>query len=170
MTHGFDAHRVFISAPGDLEPDREACYGVVAEVNERLAMPANILLVTVGLRDNEQISGSRAIISDNVRWSTWFIQVFEDDWGPRDLFRKLFFLASDCREDSTMPMRDIVVCLKDAPREADPQILAFRKELEELQNIRLLRYSDVDELKTKLTEVCSEWARTMIDTAAVAGS
>jgi hypothetical protein len=68
-----------------------------------------------------------------------------------------------------MPMRDIVVCLKDAPRETDPQILAFRKELEGFERVRILRYSAVDELKAKLTEVCSEWARAMIDAATVAG-
>jgi len=93
-----------------------------------------------------------------VRWSSFFIQLFQDDWGPRDLFRKLFFLAVECREDDAMPMRDLVLCLKDAPNETHAEILAFRRELEELENVRTVRYSTVAELKTQLTAVCTEWA------------
>src|ERR1039457_1415940 len=51
---------------------------------------------------------------------------------PREnLFRKMFYLAIECRDDATLPMQDVVVFLKAAPRETDPEILAFRKELEE---------------------------------------
>jgi hypothetical protein len=163
MPHGFDSFRVFVSAPGDLERDRETCYEAIAETNESTAMPAKVLLVSVGLRDNEQITGSRSITSDNVRWSTFFIQIFQDDWGPRDLFRKLFLLAMECRDDAAMPMRDVMVCLKDAPQETNPEILAFRKELENHQELRILRYSGVDELRTQLKDVCDGWARELID-------
>jgi hypothetical protein len=159
MPHGFDSYRVFISAPGDLEPDRQACHDAIARVNETTAMPAKVLLVSVGLRENGQIEGSRAIVSDNVRWSAFFIQLFQDDWGPRDLFRKLFLLAVECRDDASMPMRDVVVCLKDAPHETNPEILAFRRELEERSDLRVLRYGSLDELKAQLAEVCEGWAR-----------
>jgi hypothetical protein len=168
MVHGFDDYRVFISAPGDLDPDRQACYDAVSKTNEATAMPAKVLLVSVGLRDNDQISGSRAIASDNVRWSSYFIQIFEDDWGPRDLFRKLFLLAAECRDDASMPMRDLVVALKNAPHETNAEILAFRKELEERTDMRVFCYSTVDELCAQMTEVCNGWARTVIDAQATA--
>jgi hypothetical protein len=168
MPHGFEAYRVFISAPGDLERDRQACHDAIAEANESTAMPAKVLLVEVGLRDNEQISGHRSIVSDNVRWSTYFIQLFEDDWGPRDLFRKLFLLAVECRDDPAMPMRDVVVCLKDAPRETNPEILAFRKELEEIPNDRVFRYGSIDLLKEHLRGICEGWARDAIELAKTA--
>jgi endo-1,4-beta-D-glucanase Y len=158
MPHGFDMYRIFVSAPGDLERDRETCHDAIAQANETTAMPAKVLLVTVGLRDNDQISGSRAIVSDNVRWSAFFIQIFEDDWGPRDLFRKLFLLAVECRDDATMPMREVVVYLKDAPNEPNPEILAFRKELEDRQDLRVFRYRQADELRGQLAYVCNEWA------------
>jgi hypothetical protein len=166
MAHEFSMYRVFVSAPGDLEADREACHDVIAQVNEAIAMPAKILLVTLGLRDNDQISGSRSIVSDNVRWSAFFIQIFEDDWGPRDLFRKLFLLAVECRDDPSMPMREVVVCLKDAPNETDPEILAFRKELEDRQDIKVLRHRSADELRDQLADVCNEWARALIGSGA----
>ncbi len=163
MPHGFETYRVFISAPGDLEPDRQVCNDALAAVNETTAMPAKVLLVAIGLRENEQILSSRGIVSDNVRWSTFFLQLFQDDWGPRDLFRKLFLLAIECRDDAAMPMREVVVCLKDAPHETNAEILAFRRELDELQNLRVLRYSTLDELNSQLTAVCNEWALAMID-------
>jgi hypothetical protein len=171
MPHGFDAYRVFISAPGDLERDRQACHEAVAQVNETTAMPAKILLVEVGLRENDQITGNRGIVSDNVRWSSYFIQLFQDDWGPRDLFRKLFLLAAECRDDATMPMREVVVCLKDAPGETNTEILEFRRDLEERQDVRLFRYSSIDALREHLTGVCNGWARNLIEAtkAAAAG-
>jgi hypothetical protein len=165
MPHGFDAYRVFISAPGDLERDRLACHQAIAQTNEATAMPAKILLVEIALRENGQIAGNRSIVSDNVRWSSYFIQLFEDDWGPRDLFRKLFLLAVECRDDATMPMREVVICLKDAPGETNPEILAFRKELEERQDVRLFRYSSVDRLGEHLTEVCDNWARDLMQSS-----
>jgi len=172
MPHGFDAYRVFISAPGDLDRDRQACHDAIAQANETTAMPAKVLLVEVGLRENDQISGHRSIVSDNVRWSTYFVQLFEDDWGPRDLFRKLYLLALECRDDASQPMRDVVVCLKDAPRETNEDILAFRKELEESPGVRVFRYSSVDALREHLTEVSNGWARDLIEAtkAAAAGS
>jgi len=163
MPHGFDTYRVFISTPGDLELDRQACHDVLAEVNETTAMPAKILLVSVGLREDDQIVSHRSIVSDNVRWSTYFIQIFHDDWGPRDLFRKLFLLAAECRDDAAMPMRDVVICLKDAPHETNPEILAFRRDLEESQDLRIFHYTDVDELRAQLTGVCEGWARSLIE-------
>jgi hypothetical protein len=167
MPHGFDAYRVFISAPGDLELDRQAGYDAVAQANEATAMPAKILLVSIGLRENEQISGNRSIVSDNVRWSSYFIQIFQDDWGPRDLFRKVFMLAIECRDDAAMPMRDVVICLKQAPHESNPEILAFRKELEERTDLRVFHYGSVEELKAQLTTICNGWAQELIDSGMV---
>ena len=162
MPHGFDSYRVFISAPGDLEADRQAAYDAVALANESVAMPAKILLTSIGLRDNEQIVSFRSAVSDNVRWSTFFIQIFQDDWGPRDLFRKLFLLSLECHNDASMAMRDVVLCLKDAPQEKNPEILAFRKELEEQPGVRLIRYSRPGELLKQLQAVCEEWAQSLI--------
>jgi hypothetical protein len=159
MAHGFDDYRVFISAPGDLEADRGACHEAISKVNEAVAMPAKILLVSLGLRDNDQITGNRGIVSDNVRWSSYFIQLFQDDWGPRDLFRKLFLLAIECRDDPGMPMRDVVACLKEAPHETSTEILAFRKEFEGLKGVRVFRYEKPEQMRDFLEGVCAEWTR-----------
>lgn len=157
MVHGFDMYRVFISTPGDLGREQSACRAAISEVNEKSAMPQKILLVSVGLVHDEQIIGYRTSVADNIRECAYFIQVFEDDWGPKDLFRKMFFLATECREDSSLPMRDIIVCLKNAPRETDPEILAFREELEETPGVKLFHFDKSETLKTQLLEVCGRW-------------
>src|SRR5260370_29862766 len=159
MTHGFDMYRVFISTPGDLQREQETCRAAISEVNEKEAMPRKILLVSVGLREDGQIEGFRSAVSENVRQCTYYIQVFQDDWGPKSLFRKMFFLAAECRDDASLPMRGAIVCLKDAPRESDPEILAFRKELEEQPNIRIFHFDNLESLAAQLRKVCGEWGR-----------
>jgi len=157
IVHGFDMHRVFLSAPGDLDREREECRAAIAAVNKDHAMPSKILLVSVGLVRDDQIVGFRSAVSQNIRESAYFIQVFEDDWGPKNLFRKAFLLATECRDDPSLPMREVVVCLKTAPRETDPEILAFRKELEERTDMRVLHFDTPESLGTQLMEICAGW-------------
>jgi len=162
MAHGFDSYRVFISAPGDLDADRQAAYDAVSRINESVAMPAKILLTSVGLRENGQIETFRSAVSDNVRWSTFFVQIFQDDWGPRDLFRKLFLLALESRDDASKPMRSVVICLKDAPHETNPEILAFRKELEQHSGVQIFRYAGTQQLGEHIERICNGWAQELI--------
>jgi hypothetical protein len=159
LQHGFDMHRVFLSAPGDLEREREACRGVISEVNAAEAMPLKILLVTVGLTSDDQIVGFRSAVSDNIRQCAYFVQVFDDDWGPKNLFRKMFYLATECRDDPALPLQEVVVLLKAAPRETDPEILAFRKELEEQPGVRVFHFDQLESLKTQFEQVASPWVR-----------
>jgi hypothetical protein len=159
IQHGFDMYRVYLSTPGDLLREQDACRAAISEVNANQAMPLKILLVSVGLREDGQIVGFRAAVSENVRECTYFIQVFEDDWGPGNLYRKLLHLAAECRDDSNLPMREVIVCLKGAPHETDPAILAFRKELEDRQDMRMLRFENAENLKLQLMDVCGEWVQ-----------
>ena len=39
LKHGFDMHQVFLSAPGDLEKERDACRIAINDVNAAEAMP-----------------------------------------------------------------------------------------------------------------------------------
>jgi hypothetical protein len=59
-------------------------------------------------------------------------------------------------------MRDLAVFLKDAPGEANAQILAFRKELEEQDKVPVHRYGTVEELRQKLDVVLKDWADTLL--------
>ncbi|MGB6941513.1 MAG: hypothetical protein WBE37_03805 [Bryobacteraceae bacterium] len=162
IKHGFDMYHVFLSAPGDLEKERDACRNAISEVNASEAMPSKILLVTVGLTSDSHIVDFRSAVTENIRQCAYFIQVFEDDWGPKNLFRKMFYLAADCRDDAAFPMRDVVVFLKAAPRETDPEILAFRKELEERQDVRVFHFDKPESLKSEIAGLCSAWVHAII--------
>jgi hypothetical protein len=81
----------FISAPGDLDRERDACRGAISDVNASDAMPLKILLVSVGLMQDDSIVGFRAAVADNIRQYSYFIQVFQDDWGPRTCFGECSF-------------------------------------------------------------------------------
>jgi hypothetical protein len=163
LKHGFDMHRVFLSAPGDLERERDACRSAISEVNATEAMPSKILLVTVGLPSDEQIVGFRSAVADNIRQSAFYVQVFEDDWGPKNLFRKMFYLAIQCRDDAALPMQEVVVFLKAAPRETDPEILAFRKELQEFPGVRVFHFDKIENLETQLRQVSGEWVHQIVE-------
>jgi hypothetical protein len=163
LKHGFDMHRVFLSAPGDLEKERDTCRSAISDVNASAAMPSKILLVTVGLTGDDQIVGFRSAVAENIRQCAYFIQVFEDDWGPKNLFRKMFYLATECRGDPALPMHDVVVFLKAAPRETDPEILEFRKELEQRQDVRVFHFDHPESLQSQLHQVSSAWVRSIID-------
>jgi hypothetical protein len=169
LKHGFDMQQVFLSAPGDLVRERDACRSVISDVNEREAMPSKILLVTVGLTNDALIVDYRSAVAENVRASAYFIQIFEDDWGPKNLFRKMFHLAIDCRGDAAMPMREVVVFLKAARHETDPEILALRKELEERQDARVFSFENAESLEQQVAAVCGEWVRAIRPAASAAG-
>ncbi len=154
-------YRVYLSTPGDLSREQDACRDALSDVNSSHAMPLKILLVTVCLREDGQIVGFRSAVSENVRQCSYFVQVFEDDWGPSHLHRKLLYLAAECRDDPSLPMREVIVCFKDAPEETDPAILAFRTELEDRKDMRLLRFQKPDDLKTQLLDIFSGWVRSI---------
>lgn len=164
LKHGFDMHQVFLSAPGDLEKERDASRAAISDVNAAEAMPSKILLITVGLTSDEQIVGFRSAVADNIRQSAYFVQVFEDDWGPKNLFRKMFYLATECRDDAALPMQEVVVFLKAAPRETDPEILAFRKELQEQPGVRVFHFDKIENLKAQLRQVSGEWVHQIVET------
>lgn len=79
-------------------------------------------------------------MAENIRQCAYFGQVFEDDGGPKNLFRKMFYLAAECRDDPALPMHEVVVFLKAAPRETAPEILAFRRELEEQAGVPVFHF------------------------------
>jgi len=58
------------------------------------------------------------------------------------------------------------VAIKDAPNETSAEILAFRKELEERTDLRVIRYKTVNELREQMIEVCNGWARAVIEATA----
>ncbi len=156
-------HNVFLSAPGDLEKERAICRSAITEVNANEAMLSKILLVTVGLTSDAHIVDFRSAVAENIRQSAYFIQVFEDDWGPKNLFRKMFYLAADCRDDPALALQEVGVFLKAATRETESETLALRAELEQRQDVRVVHFDKPDGLNAKLMEICRDWVRKILE-------
>ena len=117
------------------------------------------------------IENFRSAVSDNVRQCGYFVQIFEDSWGPKNLARKMFHLACDSRSDDTLPMKEVAVFLKDAPRETDPEILAFRKEIVDLSDVNVYYFKTSEEMRAQLRQVAEGWlGRILADPAAGASS
>lgn len=157
LKHGFDMQNIFLSAPGDLEAERDTCRNAISEVNGREAMALKILFVALGLTHDSLIVDYRSAVAENIRQCVYFIQIFEDEWGPKNLFRKMFHLALECRDDPAFPMREVVVFLKAAPRETDPEIITFRKELEDLKDVRVFPFDKLANLQEQVEAVCNAW-------------
>ena len=63
------------------------------------------------------------------------------------------------------PCRKLVVFLKAAPRETDPEILAFRKELEEQPGVPVFHFEKIESLKTEFGQVAGAWVRQIAEAA-----
>ena len=67
LKHGFEMYNVFLSAPGDLEKERDVCRAAISEANASAAMPAKILLVTLGLTHDGHVVDYRSAVTENIR-------------------------------------------------------------------------------------------------------
>jgi hypothetical protein len=162
IKHGFDMHQVFLSAPGDLEKERDTCRGAISEVNASDAMPAKILLVTVGLTSDGQIVDFRSAVAENVRQSAYYVQIFEDDWGPKNLFRKMFYLAIDCRDDPAFPMQEVAVFLKERSARNRSRNSGVSQRTRTAPGYARVSFRETERLKAQLIELSSEWVGSVL--------
>ena len=138
MPHGFDMYRVFISAPGDRALSaRPATMRSPRRTKPRPCPPRSCSSTSAYGRTNT------CRISLHCLGQRPLVRVLHSDIrrgrGSRVTIRKLFHLAVECRDDASLPMREVVVCLKDSPHETDRQILEFRRKLEDRRDVRLVR-------------------------------
>ena len=159
-------HRVFCASPGDLEEERQAFYEVMADLNEKEAMPHGILFVSVSLPATTiDKRPYQAAISENVRACRYYIQLLEDTWGPPERnFERDYTLATKCIVDPALPMQDVAVLFKRplVAHQVDPRVSEFRQELETKTSPCYHDFDDLDDFKTKLRAQLSEWLKTVI--------
>jgi hypothetical protein len=159
-------HRVFCAAAGDLEPERQAFYDVMAELNEAEAMPRDILFVAVSIpMETFDTRPFQAAISENIRACRYFIQVLEDSWGPPEKnFERDYALASQCAADPEMKMEGVAVFFKKplVPHQVDPRVVEFKQHLAAGNGPPPQDFADLKEYKLKLRAQLSEWLGTVI--------
>lgn len=84
---------------------------MLAEFNESDAMARGVLFAPVSLPPN--MADKRAFqpaVNQNIRESSFYIQVRDDDWGPAERnFEADYKLALACVDDPASPMRQAVL-------------------------------------------------------------
>jgi hypothetical protein len=129
----FRLQYVFFAAPFDGEEEFKAFHQALGAFNEEEAMPHGCLFASLviapALADKRPFDGS---INENIRMSSYYLQVIEDSWGPpqRD-FERDWAMAQRALADPALPMRETVVLFKAPllPHKVDPAIVELKNNL-----------------------------------------
>jgi ribosomal protein S18 acetylase RimI-like enzyme len=142
---------VFCATPGDLEDERDAFYRAATKVNETVGIGLSLLFAplsivpTVGDKTRFQKA-----VDENIRICSYYILALNDTWGPPHLnFEEDYRLALACRDDASLPMREVAVLLKNPP--------AGRKLLGD-DRARCIDYADVAGFESIVRDLLTEWA------------
>jgi ribosomal protein S18 acetylase RimI-like enzyme len=147
------AHRflnTFCAAPGDLEAEREAFYRAVAQVNENAGIGLHLLFaplsIVPAITDKTKF---QAAVDENIRLCSYYILALDDTWGPPlKNFEQDYRLALECRDDASLPMKEVAVLLKNPA--------AGRALLGE-DRARCIEYADVAGFESIVRDLLSEW-------------
>jgi Domain of unknown function (DUF4062) len=152
-------HRIFCATPGDLEEEREAFYSVVAEFNEKAAMPRGILFVSLSIVPN--VGDKRAFqsaVSDNIRTCRYYIQVLEDTWGsPEKNFERDHALAVRCAADLDKPMQEVAVLFKKPllPQQVEPSVNELKSSMSAVE------FETTEQYRRHLFDLLAKWLETV---------
>jgi len=150
---------VFLGAPEGLELERRAFHEAVGESNQAEGLPRGTLFVP--LFTSRKIHEQEAIDS-NIQTSTYYLLALDDNWGPpgRSFEHDLHF-ALACREDPTLPMREVVVLVKKqaGDRPLDPGLSAFRNRAPGPSDPRRIEFDSPQQFKTIVNELFRGWLR-----------
>jgi hypothetical protein len=119
--------RVFCATSWELEKERRAFHTILADVNEKHAMPAGFLYVPVSLANIRDKRPIQYTIDQNIEDATHYILALDADWGPLERnFERDYYFALECRADAARPMRNVEFLLRARPDGTPP---AFTAEL-----------------------------------------
>lgn len=158
-------HRIFCAAPGDLGAELKAFYKVVAEVNDREAMPRGILLVAVALPPHTfDKRPFQQAITDNVLACRYYIQILEDTWGPPEMnFEREYAVALKSVQDPNLPMQDVALLFKKPllPHQVEPGVTELKQRLDAANGNAHWEFADLEEFERKLYAQVSAWLQTI---------
>jgi hypothetical protein len=160
-------HNLFCRLSGTLHREREAFYQAVGECNEKEGMARGTLFTPLSIGDYSP--ERRAAVDSNISVSEFFLLVVEDIWEVSvQTFLHDYRLARKCYADANLPMREIAVFVKTTPPDEEAGDLAqFRAGLASAGDIRCYEFGGVEEFRTLLTPLLSQWLAA--ETAKAAG-
>jgi len=109
-------HRVFCATPWELEAERHGFYDAVGQFNDAEGLRAETLYVPVSLANIHDKRPYQYTIDENIRACRHYILALSEDWGPPECnFERDYRLAAECRDNPSLPMREIRVLLRNRP-------------------------------------------------------
>jgi len=186
VTLDLRAYRVFLSSPTGLEPERDAFYRTIQEVNESEAEARKRSFLPVGW-DREPAGWGepqKSHFNPRLRLCDYLIMILADRWGTptgnsEDGFssgtEEEYNVARECLLGDN-PMRDIIVLFKAVPERQliDPgpqlsQVLAFKAALEQEKSLYFSTFDSEAELTRILRRILFRWLRDDDDDSLVLG-
>lgn len=158
----YEFHRIFCGAPLEVEPEREAFYAAMTDVNENEAMKQGILLVSLSLVPNvASLAAFQGAIDENIRSCRHYIQILGDTWGPpMRSFEGSFELARRCAADPALPMREVALMWK----ASDQPLQGKLKKLKEDPpgGVRIFEFEDTGSFQKQVRDLLIEWLRGLL--------
>jgi hypothetical protein len=164
----YEMHRVFVATPLELEDERLAMHEIIAGFNQDVAMPRNVLFVTVSLPQNlVDKRVYQAAVLDNIRNARFYLQFLEDSWGPptrnfeRDFVMAQKYAAAGshaCRHTALLFKRPVL------PHRVDPDILGLKQSLGD----SLVEFDGSATLKALVQPLFWKWLLELVPAAAQA--
>lgn len=168
-------YRVFIASPGGLESERKIFRDILTSHNESDAIERGCHFQSIGWEITLGGTGRpQAKINEDLKTCDLFVLVLWDRWGSPTGSDKgytsgtheEYMVALECLNDSTLPMRDMVVFFKavDSRRMSDPgpqlsDVLDFKKSLEKERKLLFETFDTSEAFGEKLRRHVAKWTR-----------
>lgn len=177
MPQEIQAYRVFIASPGGLDAEREAFRRTLAEHNDADALERGCMFLPIGWEMTlPGVGRPQKLINEDVRRCDYFVLVLGDRWGSLPDSKKTaryssgteeeYHIALECYDDTSQPMRQIVVFFKAPPvgQVGDPgpqlkKVLDFKKELESNKQLLFATFDELSGFEQRLRKHLAQWVR-----------
>jgi tetratricopeptide (TPR) repeat protein len=168
--------KIFIASPRNLDKERMLFSEAIDEYNRNEAVDRGVLFKAVAWEETLGAQGRpQDIINEELRQCDFFILILHDWWGsnPKDKKSKYtsgseeeFHVAYDCLKDTNYPMKQMILFFKDVePSQLnDPgpqlsQVLAFKRERQELSDFMYRTYNTPESFKKNFLPYLGKWLR-----------
>ncbi|GEM_PF-739292 len=159
-------HRFVCSTTPYVDEEKELALALNSRFCEEVTMPDQILLAAASFRTPFDPLVHKAGVEDNIRSSTFFLQILDQEEPPPRPYKAFVDYALKCQDDPQMPMRAVAVFFKDTGTTAQ-EAIAYRQSLASRCDVRV--FADRPSFETQLWEILSAWHRLLAAEAPATG-
>lgn len=178
MPLSVSCRRVFLASPGGLAEERARCRTAIREFNETRTVADEVCFFVHAWEDvSGGVGRPQDRINPNLDGSDFMLLLFGEWWGSAPAHEgrytsgteEEYFRALDLLNNTSQPMRDILVLFKTVPSERmrDPgpslkKVLDFRARLEASKTIMYENFDSLVSLDLIVSRKLNEWAGPLV--------